>query len=142
MTPLELVPPSCQTFPHPLPPHNKWIGHSSQLFEQLRASSPQAPALHKSPIIISSTLHTPHIPAHPEYPLQVPTNTPLTNNQFQTELLAIKSSITTLTKSVADLQPKVKEVKAPSTQPTPPAGNPGAQGKGRPPPPTKSHIRF
>jgi chaperonin cofactor prefoldin len=52
------------------------------------------------------------------------------SNQLQTELTAIKSTITALTKSIADLQPKVKEAKASLSQPPPPAGNPKAQGKG------------
>jgi hypothetical protein len=63
-------------------------------------------------------------------PSQTPANDPQPNKQLQTDLTALKSSITALTKSVADLQPKVKEVKAPNTKPPPPKGNPNAQGKG------------
>jgi hypothetical protein len=52
-------------------------------------------------------------------PSQTPANEPQPNKQLQTDLNALKSSITALTKSVADLQPKVKEAKAPTSKPPP-----------------------
>jgi hypothetical protein len=73
---------------------------------------------------------------HPTFQLilGIPSQTPLTepqpSKQLQTDLNALKSSITALTKSVADLQPKVKEVKAPASNPPPSKGKPSAQGKG------------
>jgi len=73
-------------------------------------------------------------------PSQTPANPPPPSKQLQTDLLAIKSSITALTKSVADLQPKVKEAKAPAPTIPPPAGNTNAQGKGRPPVPTPTYA--
>ncbi|KAI0277500.1 hypothetical protein BGY98DRAFT_934334 [Russula aff. rugulosa BPL654] len=73
-------------------------------------------------------------------PSQVQPNPPPPNNQLQTELQAIKSTITALTKSVADLKPKVKEAKAPHSQPPPPAGIISAQGKGHSPPPNHTYA--
>ena len=52
------------------------------------------------------------------------------NNQLQAELQSMRSSIQALTKSVADLQPRVKRGKSQPTQPTPFICNPSAQGKG------------
>ena len=66
-------------------------------------------------------------------PSQVSANSAPPNNQIQSELTVIKSSILALSKTVADLQPKVTGAKAPTSQPTPSTGNPGAQGKGPPP---------
>src|SRR6266852_8314008 len=50
-------------------------------------------------------------------PSQVPANSPPSNNQLQAELHTIKSSISALTKSVGDLQPKSKEAKASTSHP-------------------------
>src|SRR5260221_14567332 len=63
-------------------------------------------------------------------PSQVPANSPPPNNHLQAELHTIKNFISALTKSVGDLQPKFKEAKASPSHPSPPAGNPNAQGKG------------
>ena len=52
------------------------------------------------------------------------------HKQQPPELTEIKSAIKALTKSVADLQPKVKEAKASSAKNPPPAGTASAQGKG------------
>jgi hypothetical protein len=73
---------------------------------------------------------------HPTFQLilGIPSQTPLTepqpSKQLQTDLNALKSSITALIKSVADLQPKVKEAKAPASNPPPSKGKPSTQGKG------------
>ena len=66
--------------------------------------------------------------------------TPPPNNQFKTELSELKSTIQALSKTVADLQPKVTRAKAPSAQTPPPAGNISAQGKGPPPPPQPTYA--
>ena len=64
-------------------------------------------------------------------PNQVPAHQPPQNNQIHSELNTIKSSIQALSKTVADLQPKVKEAKAPPALQNPsPAGKPNTQGKG------------
>ena len=63
-------------------------------------------------------------------PPPLPSNPPPPSKQLQDELLAIKSSVQALTKSVASLQPKAKEAKAPTAKTPSPAGNPSAQGKG------------
>ena len=63
-------------------------------------------------------------------PTQVNNNPPTPTNASNSELQAIKRSIEALTKSVADLQPKVKAAKAPDTQTPHPASKPVAQGKG------------
>jgi len=63
-------------------------------------------------------------------PSQVTANLANPSPQYHSELLEIKSSISALTKSVEDLQPKVKPAKAPTSQPPSLAGKPSAQGKG------------
>jgi hypothetical protein len=65
-------------------------------------------------------------------PSQVTANPPPPTNQLQAELASIKSSISALTKSVADLQPKVIGAKAPNAKKPPPTGKPSTQGKGPP----------
>src|ERR1700751_4441703 len=63
-------------------------------------------------------------------PAQVNNNSPNPTNANNSELQAIKRSIEALTKSVADLQPKVKEAKASVAQTPHPASKPIPQGKG------------
>jgi hypothetical protein len=66
-------------------------------------------------------------------PSQTPSKEPQPNKQLQTDLNALKSSITALTKSVADLQPKVKEAKAPTSKPPLPLATLTPRAKGAPP---------
>ena len=75
-------------------------------------------------------------------PSQIPHTTPSPpNNQLQAKLQSMRSSIQALTKSVADLQPRVKRGESQPSQPTPPIGNPLVQGK-RPTPPCAQTYAF
>ena len=65
-------------------------------------------------------------------PTQQPPNPPLPDNQLKAELSEIKSTILTLSKTVKDLQPKVKGAQAPPPPTTTtPKGKPSAQGQGQ-----------
>jgi hypothetical protein len=82
---------------------------------------------------LPTALLPPHLPAYSilGFPTQqTPSLAPSTDNQLTAELANLKSTITVLSKTVSDLQPKVKGAKTPVTQPTPPTGKPGTQGKG------------
>src|SRR5258708_882976 len=70
-------------------------------------------------------------------PTQHHTTTP-SDNQLQAKLSSIKSTITTLSKAVSDLAPKVKGAQAPPSHAPPHKGKPSAQGKGHAHAPTPS----
>ena len=63
-------------------------------------------------------------------PSQVPSAPSPPTNQLKSELSDLKSTSQALSRTVADLQPKVTRVQAPSAHPPPPAGTTSAQGKG------------